>query len=95
MSTYLHSSLYIFSEQAREKILQEFINTVRDVSVDCCYNADTHTFEIRCPTMKGPHADEVLSKIIQRRIDEYEESEEQSGVSGCLASQICLVLTQW
>ncbi|KXT06077.1 hypothetical protein AC578_1365 [Pseudocercospora eumusae] len=82
MSTYLHSSLYSFSERAREKILHEFIDIVRDVSVDCCYNADTDTFEIRCPSSaieKGGHADEVLSKIIQRHIDEYEEKEDQSG----------------
>ncbi|KXT11697.1 hypothetical protein AC579_6985 [Pseudocercospora musae] len=79
MSTYLHSSLYSFSERGREKILHDFINTVRDVSVDCCYNVDTKTFELRCPISIGAHADSVLGKIIQSRIDECEESEEQSG----------------
>ncbi|KAK4545745.1 hypothetical protein LTR36_002699 [Oleoguttula mirabilis] len=67
---YFHSTLYKLNAEARAHVIERFNTAVNDVAARCWYDDTQDLFELRCPGVIGPIADEALGNAITSYIDE-------------------------
>lgn len=61
---YLHTSLYAFSDAARNEVVKRFRAAIKDDTVKVNYFAPTETFTLQCPAELGAISDGSLRQII-------------------------------
>ncbi|KAK5126968.1 hypothetical protein LTR85_008326 [Meristemomyces frigidus] len=77
-SHYLHSTLYKFNADARTDVIARFNSAINDVAARCWYDDTQDSFELRCPGVLGPNADEALANAITTYIvEEIQVAERQ------------------
>ncbi|KAI7302444.1 hypothetical protein KC315_g16148, partial [Hortaea werneckii] len=64
-STYIHLTLYQFTPEARQHVIERVNAELNDTSARCWYNAEGSSFELRCPCTVGAKADEALATAIK------------------------------
>ncbi|KAI6899406.1 hypothetical protein KC318_g7999 [Hortaea werneckii] len=64
-STYIHLSLYQFTPEARQHVIERVNAELNDTSARCWYNVEGSSFELRCPCTVGAKADEALATAIK------------------------------
>ncbi|EME48586.1 hypothetical protein DOTSEDRAFT_49032 [Dothistroma septosporum NZE10] len=84
VARYYHTSLYAFNPQARSAVVSTFNQVVQDVAVRCWYDGAQETFLIECPTALGSVADEALTaivmKYIEQELDDAESEEREPNI---------------
>ena len=84
VARYYHASLYAFDSDARTKVITNFNRALgNNVSIRCSYDAESHSFEMECPSVLGFEANEALEREIAAYITKELEAAENENVSRC------------
>lgn len=74
---YYHSTLYKLNHEARAQVIARFNTTVNDVAARCWYDEAQDLFELCCPGVIGPDADDALDNAITTYIEQELRASEQ------------------